>query len=225
MGSGVFVDTFMVYSFIKRLVTPFDETDAFHLGLIDKNGRKLRSAKGSKDYASLTHFDRLVFNIKRLIEKLPGGRSKLASWAAALLLIREQDRAEYWNANPDQLAEAFNRAILQAPPLQEELFEDAAVNNVGGGAVAGLGVGAQGEPPGKFGGVRRFKVKNEYYHKARFGKKKHSNYKYWVGEDATGQEIRKYANENPGKPIILQDENGAMLFLRRRSKSNTQFGE
>lgn len=174
MGTGTWVDTFMVYQFIKRLVTPFDETEAFRLGLIDKRGKKLRSAKTPKEQTSWTHFDRLVFNIKRLIEKLPGGRSKLASWAAALLLIREQHRAEYWNAHPKVLAEVFNRAILKAPEIQEDLFEDAAVNNVGGGAVAGLGIGAQGEPPAKFGGVRRFKVKNEYYHKARFGKKKYS---------------------------------------------------
>jgi hypothetical protein len=218
-------NVYLVYQFIKRLVTPFDETEAFRLGLLDKNGKLIRKPKTPAERNAYGPFDRLVFNIKRLIEKLPGGKSKIASWAAALLLIREQAHAEYWNTHQEELAEAFYQSILTCPDIPEDLFEDVAVNNVGGGAVAGLGVGPQGEPPGHFGGVRKFKVKSEYYHKARFGKKKHSNYKYWVGEDAGGQEIRKYANENPGKPIIVQDQNtGAMLFLRRRSKSNVQFG-
>ena len=86
------LDAWIVYRFIKTLVTPFDETDAFKLGVVDANGKlKLKTDKmTSEQKASYTLFHRLVFNIKRLIEKIPGGKSKIGSYAAALFLLREQ---------------------------------------------------------------------------------------------------------------------------------------
>ena len=41
MAKGV-MDLFMVYQFVKRLTTPWDQTEAFKLGLIDANGKKLK---------------------------------------------------------------------------------------------------------------------------------------------------------------------------------------
>ena len=38
-------DTYMIYQVLKRLTTPFDETKAFELGLIDKDGKLLKKAK------------------------------------------------------------------------------------------------------------------------------------------------------------------------------------
>ena len=38
-------DTYMIYQVLKRLTTPFEETKAFELGLIDKNGKLLKKAK------------------------------------------------------------------------------------------------------------------------------------------------------------------------------------
>ena len=35
-------------------------------------------------------FHRLVFNIKKLINKVPGGKSKIASYATALFLVKEK---------------------------------------------------------------------------------------------------------------------------------------
>jgi len=86
------LDTWIVYRFIRLLVTPFDETDAFKLGVIDSNGKlKIKSGKMTDEQQkSYTLFYRLVFNIKRLIEKIPGGKSKIGTYAAALFLLREQ---------------------------------------------------------------------------------------------------------------------------------------
>lgn len=86
------LDTWIVYRFIRMLVTPFDETDAFKLGVIDASGKLKIQTKNMTDpqQATYTLFNRLVFNIKRLIEKLPGGKSKLGTYAAALFLLREQ---------------------------------------------------------------------------------------------------------------------------------------
>jgi len=68
----------------------WESTDAFKLGLIDENGKRIRKPKTSEEKAAYTLFHRLVYNIKRLIQKLPGGLTRrLASFASALYLIRE----------------------------------------------------------------------------------------------------------------------------------------
>lgn len=86
------LDSYIVYKIIKMLVTPFDETDAFKTGVIDAQGKLLIHTyqMNDKQQKSYTLFHRLVFNIKRLIEKIPGGKSKIGTYAAALFLLREQ---------------------------------------------------------------------------------------------------------------------------------------
>ena len=87
-------DLVYTFRFIKLLVTRWDKTDAYKHGIIDADGKVLRPAsdlKTSEEKASYTYFHRLVYNIKRLINKIPlVGRSTLASWAAALWLIKEE---------------------------------------------------------------------------------------------------------------------------------------
>lgn len=85
-------DLFYSFRFVKLLTTPFEETDAFKLGLIDENGKRIKSEKidTAEKKSAYTPFIRLVFNIKKLLEKIPGGRSTLASYAAALFLLKEK---------------------------------------------------------------------------------------------------------------------------------------
>ena len=42
MGIGL-VDTYLAYKFIKMLATPWKKTDAYKLGIIDRNGKRIRS--------------------------------------------------------------------------------------------------------------------------------------------------------------------------------------
>ena len=70
MASKV-VDLVLVYQFLKRLTTPFDKTEAFKLGLIDKDGTSLKKAETSEEKSAMGYFDRLTFNLKRLLGKLP----------------------------------------------------------------------------------------------------------------------------------------------------------
>jgi len=86
------VDLFMVYQFIRRLATPFEKWDAYKEGIIDKDGKVLIKSKDlntKKQRAAWRIFDRMIANLKKLLAKVPGGSSKLASYAAALFLIRE----------------------------------------------------------------------------------------------------------------------------------------
>lgn len=86
-------DLVYTFRFLTLLVTPFDKTKAYEAGIIDENGKRRKEfdkSKSSDDYRNYyTPFHRLVFNVKRLMAKVPGGGSRLASYAAALYLIKE----------------------------------------------------------------------------------------------------------------------------------------
>lgn len=95
--------------------------------------------------------------------------------------------------------------------------EDAVpTNNVGGGAVAGLGVGPQGEPGvKKFAGARVFKVPTKSFVMAKMLKRKFARFESYLGDPDVAKEIAEYANSNWNEPIILEDEQtGAMVYLR-----------
>ena len=81
-------DLFYAFRFLKLLVTPWDKTGAFEQGIIDENGKNLKKAKElttPQEKEVYTVFHRLVFNLKRLLNKVPFGKSRLASYAAALI--------------------------------------------------------------------------------------------------------------------------------------------
>lgn len=85
-------DLYYSFRFVKMLTTPFEDTDAYKLGIIDENGKRIKTKKvsTSEEKSAFTTFHRLVFNVKKLLEKLPGGQSRLASYAAALFLLKEK---------------------------------------------------------------------------------------------------------------------------------------
>lgn len=84
-------DLVYTFRFLKLLVTPFEETDAYKNGIIDENGKRIKSKTiSSSEKSSYTSFHRLVFNIKKLLEKIPGGKTRIASYAAALFLLKEK---------------------------------------------------------------------------------------------------------------------------------------
>lgn len=82
-------DTVYTLRFLRLLTTPWEETNAFKLGIIDNKGKKLKKPFTEKEKSSYNMFHRLVFNIKKLVNKAPGGSSKIASYATALFLIKE----------------------------------------------------------------------------------------------------------------------------------------
>ena len=82
----------VAYQFIKILTTPWEEQKAYELGIIDETGKviKKKEDRTTEDKNAFTVFHVLIFNIKKLMEKFPFGKSRLASFAAALFLLKEQ---------------------------------------------------------------------------------------------------------------------------------------
>lgn len=86
------IDNLIAYRVLSMLVTPFTDTKAFKLGIIDAKGKNLRKSytlKTTEEKEAYTYLNRLVFNMKKIINKLPGGESKLKSLVAAFFLVKE----------------------------------------------------------------------------------------------------------------------------------------
>jgi hypothetical protein len=86
------IDNLLAYKILSMLVTNFEDTKAYKLGIIDKDGKNLKKVstlKSSEEKDAYTYLTRLVFNMKKIINKI-GGESKLKSLIAALFLVKEQ---------------------------------------------------------------------------------------------------------------------------------------
>ena len=162
-------DLYFLYTFLKRLTTPFENSKAFELGIIDEKGKVLRkrsTLRTPEERASYTLMDTLIFNLKKLMAKIPFGSSKLMSYAASLFLLKEQKNYKLF-LDEKLLEEKFTEFYTKKNETAQFIFEseatynlfeelefidekkveeDAPANSVGGGNVAGLGVGPQGEP-------------------------------------------------------------------------------
>ena len=87
------VDLFVVYRFLKLLVTPWKKQEAYKQGIIDDKGKALKKARDLTTEAereSFTLLHRLVFNCKRIMQKIPIVRTRLGTYATALFLLKEK---------------------------------------------------------------------------------------------------------------------------------------
>ena len=97
-----------------------------------------------------------------------------------------------------------------------EDFSSAPTNSAGGGAVAGIGIGKDGEPGiRKFAGSRVFKVPTKSFVQARMLKRKYARFESYLGDPDIARQISEYANKNYNEAIIIEDEQtGAMQYIR-----------
>ena len=90
-------DLYFVFRFLRLLTMDWKKTDAYKFKIIDSKGKALRKSAdltSTKEKASYTMLHRMVFKIRRLMEKIPGGR--FVNYAAALFLLKEQKDARIW---------------------------------------------------------------------------------------------------------------------------------
>jgi hypothetical protein len=208
------------------LVTPFDKTPAYRLGIIDEKGkilRKMAELRTDEERNAYTYLHRLVFNLKRILNKLPGGESKLKNIVAAFFLIKEC----YEKNDTTALLEEKYMVILQKLEeqnitlVEEELFveEFLMLNEDGPANVTGAGVSTD-IPVAKMKSGRRyaaFVVNDDIFKRFKKGKKKFSQWKEYLNlEDEGEQLIYKYATKNPKGILILKngDKQKAIRFNR-----------
>ena len=116
------IDFLITYRVVKMLITPFEKTDAFKNGIIDKDGKvliKYRNVLGSKKrHYTLLH--RFVFNIKKILKRVGLG-SKLGSFAVALALLIKEDKSY---AQHKDVLESTIIKYLKEENLYDELLAE-----------------------------------------------------------------------------------------------------
>jgi len=121
---GRAVDLFVTYRFIKLLTTPFEKTDAYKLGIIDEKGNRImpppkggvRQTKpatlgttAEKNAYTILH--KLIFNIKKIFGKVPGLRTKVGTYAAALFLLKDTFKESV--DDPDMFEKEFMKYLKE----------------------------------------------------------------------------------------------------------------
>ena len=93
-------DLYFVFRFLRLLTMDYKKTDAYKYKIIDAKGKPLKKSselETTDEKASYTMLHRMVFKIRRLIEKVPiVGKSILLNYAAALFLLKEQNNPRVW---------------------------------------------------------------------------------------------------------------------------------
>ena len=117
---GRAIDLFVTYRFLKLLTTPFQKTEAYKLGIIDENGNRIMQ-KGikkpqvplvtSQEKNAYTILHKLVFNIKKIFAKVPGLRTKVGTYAAALFLLKDTFKEHV--EDPDMFEKQFMKYLKE----------------------------------------------------------------------------------------------------------------
>ena len=117
------LNAYYAYKFLRLLTMSWSDTPAFKAGVIDKDGNKiLKNAMTPSQADAYSLFDRLVYNIKRLVTKIPGSGSKFFQLSAALWLIKESFMTN------DEYAPLIREAIeKQIGPLNESVQANAKI--------------------------------------------------------------------------------------------------
>ena len=118
---GRAIDLFVTYRFLRLLTTPFEKQEAYKLGIIDKDGNRIKEPNNpkipqvklvsSQEKNSYTILHKLVFNIKKLFSKVPGLRTKVGTYAAALFLLKDTFKESV--DDPDMFEKEFIKYLKE----------------------------------------------------------------------------------------------------------------
>ena len=117
---GRAIDLFVTYRFLKLLTTPFEKTEAFKLGIIDEKGNRVKLPNSTRPAVELatveqknayTILHKLVFNIKKIFSKVPGLRTKVGTYAAALFLLKDTFKESV--DDPDMFEKEFMKYLKE----------------------------------------------------------------------------------------------------------------
>ena len=128
LEEGRAIDLFVAYRFLRILTTEWKKQDAFKQGIIDDKGKLLRKSntlKTEAEKASFTLLHRFVFNLKRILNKIPGVRTKIGTYATALYLLKQHFASEV--EEEDTIETAFRNWLVDNNyATEEEIIEAAA---------------------------------------------------------------------------------------------------
>ena len=172
-------DAYVTYRIIRMLATPIENSDAYKLGIVNAEGKKIKNPTTPSEKDAYSLLQRFIFKVQRALVKSPDRNAKrLLTVAAALSILREHDETTletYTEQDIEALLDMYetDESVERQSKLLEHnvisfnafLSEEGVVTNaVGGGGIDGIGVGPKGEPgrdPVMMPMVRRRKKKKD----------------------------------------------------------------
>lgn len=141
------VDNLIAFRILYMLCTPFENSDAYKLGIVDSKGNQIKKVKDfttSDERDAYNNLTRLVFNLKKLLAKAPGGSSQFASIVAAYWLIKEsyKSKSNVTQEDFDKVLSAIENGVtLVEEEIEIEKFivmleDGGAIANTAGAATA-----------------------------------------------------------------------------------------
>jgi hypothetical protein len=115
LTEGRAIDLFVAYRFLRILTTPWEKQPAFKHGIIDDKGKLLRKANmlnTTEEKESFTLLIRLIFNLKRLLQKVPGLGTKIGTYATALFLLKQHFASQV--EEEDTIENAFKNWLVDS---------------------------------------------------------------------------------------------------------------
>ena len=128
LTEGQAIDLFVAYRFLRILTTPWEDQEAYKLGIIDKDGKLLRkrnTLKTDAEKKSFTLLHRLIFNLKRILHKIPLVRSKIGTYATALFLLKQHFASQV--EDEDTVEKAFTGWLVDNGYLTKEELEESVI--------------------------------------------------------------------------------------------------
>ena len=119
------VDLFVAYRFLRILTTPWEDQEAFGHGIIDADGKLLKKAnqlKSEAEKSSFTLLHRLIFNLKRILHKIPGVRTKIGTYATALYLLKQHFAGQV--EEEDTIERTFHNWLVDNGYTTEEELDE-----------------------------------------------------------------------------------------------------
>jgi len=120
------INSFTLWKYIKAITTPFENTMAYRLGIIDAKGNYLKDPNklSRQESNALTNFDIMIFNLKKLFDKIidPSIKYKLKYIPTAIPLLAEE--AERYGADGEFITEHLLAFVYDNGIIIEEVEND-----------------------------------------------------------------------------------------------------
>ena len=152
-------DAYVTYRILRMLSTPIENSDAYKMGIINADGKKIKNPVTPSEKDAYSLLQRFVFKVQRALVKSPDRNGKrLLTLAAALAILKEhneKDLDSYTDLDIEALLEMYEtdeKVIAESTLLEHNTIsfrtfrEEMAANAAGGGGIDGIGIGPKGEP-------------------------------------------------------------------------------
>lgn len=206
------VDNALALRVLSMLVKPFSETAAYKLGIIDAKGNNLipiAKLTTQEQKEAYNYLYRLVFNLKKIINRLPGGEQRTKNLVAAMFLLRETYAKHSTEVEAPLLEKVLTRLAEDATFVEDELLVDEFLelnemmaNHVGPATATDQAV-VRRRPKRRFAG---FVVNDNVFNRFAKGKRKFSRWDTHLNLQDDGERmIYDFARKNPRGVIVLHN--------------------